>query len=61
MCRALQRLALVSAFPMWNDEGIVSNATTESLDVSNCGLYFRLPKKIKERLVECALQSRASE
>jgi hypothetical protein len=34
----------------WNDEGVVTDAATESWDVSISGLYFYLPKELKSGL-----------
>ena len=40
----------------WNDEGVVRNASTESLNLSICGLYFYLLKELKNGLtVEIAM------
>jgi hypothetical protein len=34
----------------WNNDGVVHNASTESQDVSICGLYFHLPRELKSGL-----------
>ena len=34
----------------WNDDSVVRTASTESRDVSICGLYFHLPKELKSGL-----------
>ncbi len=41
--RFLMRLPLTVR---WTDENVVGEAATESRDVSSCGLYFHLPKKL---------------